>query len=153
MRERYEVEVPSGKFNIWVERWLEIRENALSLADRNLPLYDITKAKMIVEPTQAGSLKVKLTLAKEEVFLAAHPKKMQEGYFLDQYYFIFARIVSLKLQLMGRKPADSPKIKLPLSEKVLKDARLMGKVRKNSFFGGWEEQFAVVNSSGLAVYK
>jgi hypothetical protein len=36
---------------------------------------------------------------------------------------------------------------------VLKEARLMGKVRKNSFFGGWEEQIAVASSSGLAIYK
>lgn len=54
---------------------------------------------------------------------------------------------------MGRKPTDLPKIKPPLSEKVFKDARIMGKVRKNSFFGGWEEQIAVVGSNGLAVYK
>lgn len=85
--------------------------------------------------------------------MAAHPKRTQEGYLLDQYYFIFARIVTLKLQLMGRKPTDLPKIKPPLSEKVFKDARIMGKVRKNSFFGGWEEQIAVVGSNGLAVYK
>lgn len=64
VRERYEVEAPSGKPNIWVERWLEFRENAVALGERTLPLYDINKAKMIAEPTQAGSLKIKLTLGK-----------------------------------------------------------------------------------------
>lgn len=54
---------------------------------------------------------------------------------------------------MGRKPAEAPKVKPPLSEKVLREARLMGKVRKNSFFGGWEEQIAVVGNNGLAIYK
>jgi hypothetical protein len=36
---------------------------------------------------------------------------------------------------------------------VTKEARIIGKVRKNSFFGGWEEQIAVVTGSGLAIYK
>jgi hypothetical protein len=35
------------------------------------------------QPTTAGSLRMKLTVGKEEVFLAANPKKMKEGHFLD----------------------------------------------------------------------
>jgi hypothetical protein len=89
--------------NIWTERWLELRENSLLLGERTLPLYDINKAKMIIEPTQSGSLKIKLTLGKEEVFLAASPKRMDEMHFVSHYYLIFARIVALKLQIMGRK--------------------------------------------------
>lgn len=54
---------------------LEFRENSLELADRTLPLYDINKAKMIIEPTQGGSFKIKLTLGKEDIFLAASPKR------------------------------------------------------------------------------
>lgn len=160
VRERYEVEAPSSKGNnIWTERWLEFRENSLALGDRTLPLYDVSKAKMIFEATQTGSLKVKLTVGKEEVFLAASPKKMSETHFLDQYYFIFARIIALKLQIMGRRPVEAGRARVGASEKVgvpekvVKEARLMGKVRKNSFFGGWEEQIAVVSSHGLAVYK
>jgi hypothetical protein len=42
-------------------------------------------------------------VGKEELFLAAHPKKMNEAHFLDQYYFLFARILAQKLQIMGRK--------------------------------------------------
>jgi hypothetical protein len=29
----------------------------------------------------------------------------------------------------------------------------MGKVRKSSFFGGWEEKIAVINSVGLSIFK
>lgn len=62
--------------------------------------------------------------------------------------------MALKLQIMGRKTVEAPKVmKAGVSEKVIKEARVMGKVRKNSFFGGWEEQIAVVSNSGLAIYK
>jgi len=29
----------------------------------------------------------------------------------------------------------------------------MGKVRKSSFFGGWEEKIAIVNNIGLSIFK
>jgi hypothetical protein len=99
---------------------------------------------------------VKLTVGKEEVFFAASHRKVNETHFLDMYYFLFARVVALKLQIMGRKPIEPQRGKTGavLNEKVLKEARLVGKVRKNSFFGGWEEQTAVVSSGGgLAIYK
>ena len=35
------------------------------------------------QPTPAGSLRIKLTVGKEEVFLAVNPTKMKEGHFLD----------------------------------------------------------------------
>jgi hypothetical protein len=81
---------------------------------------------------------------------------MSESHFLDQYYFVFARILALKLQIMGRKTVEASRVrgeKVGVSEKIIKEARLMGKVRKNSFFGGWEEQIAVVGSAGLSIYK
>ncbi len=93
---------------------------------------------MIIQPTQTGSFKIKVTIKEEEdVYLAVNPKKKNDLHFLDQYYYVFARIVTLKLQLMGRKPVNNPRIKSGLSEEILKEARLSGKLRKSSFFGGW----------------
>jgi hypothetical protein len=57
---------------------------------------------------------------------------------LDHYYFIFAKIITLKLQLMGRKTNPYSKGKIGLSEQLIKGAQLTGRVRKASFFGGWE---------------
>jgi hypothetical protein len=42
---------------------------------------------------------------------------------------------------------------LQLSENQLKGAQLTGKVRKSSFFGGWEPTVGVINQSGLCIYK
>lgn len=89
--------------NIWTEQTLEFRENSLALGNRTLPLYDINKIKMIFEPTQTGCYRVKLTVGKEEVFFAASHRKMNEVHFLDMYYFLFAKVIALKLQIMGRK--------------------------------------------------
>lgn len=120
-RERYEVEIPSKKgANIWIERWLEFKENSVQIGERVIPIYDISKAKMIIHPTPTGSLKIKLTVKEEEVFLAASPKKMNDLHYLDQYYFIFAKIVTLKLQLMGKKPVPVSRIKSGISEQILK---------------------------------
>jgi hypothetical protein len=35
----------------------------------------------------------------------------------------------------------------------MKGAQIAGKIRKSSFFGSWDEKMAVVNSSGLVIYK
>lgn len=43
-----------------------------------------------------------------------------------------------KLELMGKKYNSHNKGKLAINEQFLKGAHLMGKVRKSSFFGGWE---------------
>lgn len=40
-----------------------------------------------------------------------------------------------------------------MSEDQLKGAQITGKVRKSSFFGGWEGCAGVVNHSGLCIYK
>jgi len=38
---------------------------------------------------------------------------------------------------MGRKP-PSVNMSVSVEEKYLKDVRMAGKIRKSSFFGGWE---------------
>jgi hypothetical protein len=123
------------------------------LGERTIPIYDISKVKLIIQPTQTGSFKIKLTVKEEDIFLAVNSKKMNDLHFLDQYYFVFAKIVSLKLQLMGKKALPPARVKEGISEQVLKEARLTGKVRKSSFFGGWEEKIGVISNSGLAIYK
>ena len=50
----------------------------------------------------------------EDFFFAVNPKQINE-LFLDHYYYIFARIVTLKLQLMGRKLNTQAKPKLGLT--------------------------------------
>lgn len=54
---------------------------------------------------------------------------------------------------MGRCPQPLSRVREGLSEQILRDARLAGKVRKSSFFGGWEEKIGVVGNAGLALYK
>lgn len=71
---------------------------------------------MIIQPTQTGSFKIKLTVKEEDIYLAVNSKKKNDIHFLDQYYYVFAKIVTLKLQLMGRKPVSSPRIKSGLSD-------------------------------------
>lgn len=108
---------------------------------------------MLLQRTQSGCLKLKVTSRNVDIFFAVNPFKLQESHFLDHYYFIFAKIVSMKLQLMGRKPINSNKAHFELNEKIIKGARLCGKVRKSSFFGGWEEKIGVVDDCGLSLYK
>jgi hypothetical protein len=59
----------------------------------------------------------------------------------------------LKLQLMGKKINQYSKGKIGLSEQFTKGAQLTGRVRKASFFGGWEEKIGVINSAGLSIFK
>jgi hypothetical protein len=115
-------------------------------------LYNITKAKLLFIRTQAGNFKMKITCQKEDIFFAIDHKKLNE-LCLDHYYYIFAKIVSLKLQLMGKRLSPELRPKLGLSEQQLKGAQITGKVRKSSFFGGWEESVGVVNQSGLCIFK
>ena len=95
---------------------------------------------------------MKITCQKEDIFFAIDHKKLNE-LCLDHYYYIFAKIVSLKLQLMGKRFSPELRQKLGLSEQQLKGAQITGKVRKSSFFGGWEESVGVVNQSGLCIFK
>jgi hypothetical protein len=110
--------------------------------------------KLLFAPTPTGCLRLKLTLAdEEEVLLAVNSKRINALHFLDQSYFIFAKLVALKLQLMGRRPQPISRVRAGIKEDILREARLAGKVRKSSFFGGWEEKIAVVGNDGLALYK
>jgi hypothetical protein len=86
----------------------------MELGLKNIPIYDITKIKMMIQPTQAGNYKIKLTVKEENVYLAVN-KKMNDTYFLDQLYFIFAKIIMLKLQLMGRKTVEARRVKTGIS--------------------------------------
>lgn len=95
---------------------------------------------------------MKISNQKEDIFFAVDHKKLNE-LCLDHYYYLFAKIVTLKLQLMGKRSFSEVKPKLGLSEQQLKGAQITGKVRKSSFFGGWEESLGVVNQSGLCIYK
>lgn len=80
-----------------------------------MPLYDITKTKLFFSKTQSGCLKMKVTYKDDEdIYFAVNPKQINE-YFLDHYYYIFAKIISLKLQLMGRKQNTQIKAKLGLT--------------------------------------
>lgn len=112
----------------------------------------MSKVKLLFTRTQSGCLKMKVNNREEEVFFAVNHKKINDAC-LDHYYYIFARIVALKLQLMGKRPYPQQKSKVSISEQLLKGAQLTGKVRKSSFFGGWEEKIGVINSSGLSIYK
>lgn len=69
---------------------------------------------------------------------------------LDWYYFIFAKIVQMKMQMMGKKAIND---RCDLGQSLMKGAQIAGKIRKSSFFGSWDEKMAVVNSSGLVIYK
>jgi len=62
---------------------------------------------------------------------------MNDLFFLDQYYFIFAKILSLKLQIMGKKINNISRMKSGMGENLVKEAKLSGKVRKSSLFGSW----------------
>jgi hypothetical protein len=95
---------------------------------------------------------MKVTFKVEDIFFAVDHKKLNE-LCLDHYYYFFAKIVTLKLQIMGKKNTQNSKPKLGLSEQQLKGAQITGKVRKSSFFGGWEESIGVVNQSGLCIFK
>jgi len=54
---------------------------------------------------------------------------------------------------MGRKYTSSSYKSVSVEEKYLKDVRIAGKIRKSSFFGGWEEKICVINNKGLSMYK
>lgn len=109
---------------------------------------------MIFQLTQTGNYRIKLTLKEEEeVFIAVSPKKINELFFLDQFYFIFAKILSIKLQIMGKKINNVSRMKSGLSENFVKEAKLSGKVRKSSLFGSWEDKLAIVGGNGLSLYK
>ena len=86
--------------------------------------------------TISGKKKMKICLKDEEIYLAAGTNKFAYNQYLDHYYFIFAKIITLKLNLMGRKHPTSSK-PVSVEEKYLKDVRIAGKIRKSSFFGGW----------------
>jgi hypothetical protein len=122
------------------------------LAERNIPIYDLNKIKLFFTRTQTGCYKLKITHKDEDLHFAVNHKHINE-LCLDHYYYLFARIVTLKLQLMGKKVNAQTRPKLGLSEQQLKGAQITGRVRKSSFFGGWEEKIGVVNQSGLCIYK
>ena len=42
---------------------------------------------------------------------------------------------------------------IQLNEQQMKGAQITGKVRKSSFFGGWELNYAVINQLGLCLFK
>lgn len=89
--------------------------------------------------TPNGNCKMKVCCKDEDIFFAVDHKKLHE-LCLDHYYYLFAKIITLKLQLMGRineKEGQQKGQIYQLSEKQLKGAQLTGKVRKSSFFGGW----------------
>lgn len=91
-----------------------------------------------MEETHSGKKKMKISLKDEQIFIAASHNKFAESQYLDHYYFIFAKIITLKLNLMGRKSNPSQKYQnIKVEEKYLKDSRIAGKIRKSSFFGGW----------------
>jgi hypothetical protein len=54
---------------------------------------------------------------------------------------------------MGKKINPYSKGKIGLSEQIIKGAQMTGRVRKASFFGGWEEKIGVVNNAGLSIFK
>jgi hypothetical protein len=112
----------------------------------------LTKIKLFFIRTPNGNYKMKVTFKVEDIFFAVDHKKLNE-LCLDHYYYFFAKIVTLKLQIMGKKNTQNSKPKLGLSEQQLKGAQITGKVRKSSFFGGWEESIGVVNQSGLCIFK
>ncbi len=96
---------------------------------------------------------MKITVKDQDNFLAVDGRRIND-LCLDHAYFIFARIITSKLQLMGKRPPPPrPRSPLPLSEQVLKGAQISGRVRKSSFFGGWEGKIGVVNEEGLQIYK
>ena len=102
-KEIFEVEVPSKKgVDVWVERPLEFKEHSIEIGDISVPVYALTKVKLFFTRTQSGCLKFKLTLDKEDIYCAINHTK-GGSMLLDSYYHIFAKVVSLKLQLMGRK--------------------------------------------------
>ena len=78
------------------------------------------KVKLILDPTPSGNFRIKLTLPKEEVFLAVSAKRINEVHYLDQYYFVFARIISLKLQLMGRRANPISRVREGLRAEILR---------------------------------
>ena len=52
---------------------------------------------------------------------------------------------------MGKEPTVPERPKL--ADQQAKGAQISGKVRKSSFFGGWETNTAVINQQGLCIYK
>ena len=95
---------------------------------------------------------MKLTYKEEDVHFAVDHKKLHD-LCLDHYYYIFAKIISLKFQLMGKNINNSTSNRPELTEQQMKGAQLTGKVRKSSFFGGWELNIGVINQLGLCLFK
>ena len=83
------------------------------MADRIIPLEHISKIRIVAYPlTPSGSQRLKLTLAsKEDLFLAVNPKRLNESHYLGMAYFLFAKLVSMKLQLMGRNPRPISRVR------------------------------------------
>ena len=108
----------------------------MEIGERSVVLYDITKIKLFFIRTLNGNYKLKVTCKDEDIFFAVDHKKLNE-LCLDHYYYLFAKIVTLKLQIMGKKPCYQERPKISLNEHQLKGAQITGKVRKSSFFGGW----------------
>ena len=73
-------------------------------------MYQLSKVKLFFTRTQSGCLKFKLSQGKDqEEIMCAIDHTKGGSFLLDSYYHIFAKIVTLKLQLMGRKMTKSPK--------------------------------------------
>lgn len=95
--ERFEVEVPSRKgINIWLEKVLQFRAQTIEIGDRSIPIYDLAKVKLFFVRTPNGACKMKVCCRDEDVFFAVDHKKLHE-LCLDHYYYIFAKIVTVKL--------------------------------------------------------
>lgn len=67
-------------------------------------MYDVTKTKLLFNRTPNGNYKMKITYKEEDLFCGVDHKKLNE-LCLDHYYYLFAKIVSMKLHLMGKKPS------------------------------------------------
>ncbi len=65
-------------------------------------MYDINKLKLPFTYTPTGAVKMKITAKNEDNYLAVDNKRIND-YCLDHAYFIFARIITSKILLMGKK--------------------------------------------------
>jgi len=88
--------------NVWIEQYLEFKLNSIELNERSFPIYELNKIKLLFTRTQSGRLKLKAIFKDQEIYFAINHKKLNDSC-LDHYYFIFAKMVMIKLQLMGKK--------------------------------------------------
>lgn len=114
----------------------------------------MNKFKIIFTEVGNACFKLKVNWKNEELIFGASWKNTHQE--LPEAFTIFAKIISLKLSLMGRKPlshGDHNKTH-GLPEQVIKNSYIFGKLTKKSrVISRWSDVLVVINKEGLYYSK